>query len=465
MTTDPDGDSVSYRFAWGEGETSSWSGYHVGGSTTAASHLWAAPGSFAIRAQANDPGQRVSGWSLPLWIGIDERTNTAPGRPAAPWGQPEGFEDSTYLFVATAEDPDGDSVAYRFDWGDGDTSDWSVFVPNTHTAPLGHEWSTKGTYHVRVQAKDRTGALSPWSDSVDFPVWKAYLCHLEATVPTGEGPSGLAFTPDGRFLYVALNRDNAVGVLRTSDLQEVARVPVGRNPRDIAMRPDGAFAYVGIAYEDFVAVIQTSNNTVVDSIAVGRSPRELVCTEDGSKLYVAVDLAGYVLPIATATGLPLSPIEVSGYPRHLAVVPGLDLLHVSTVTQLFEISIDRDSIVRQTPTGGSVSGLAAHPEGREVYVAMGQEESLYVVQPKSLLLTDTIWVYPAAPADMAVSSDGEYLYVADRMHDAYLVVRLDDRKVVYRIGSFDAADVALSPDGRHLYVSHWADDCITVWGY
>ncbi|MBP7779709.1 MAG: hypothetical protein KA371_21535 [Acidobacteria bacterium] len=47
----------------------------------------------------------------------------------------------------------------------------------------------------------------------------------------GQHPEWLTFTPDGRFVYVAAAGDNAVFVVDTTTMKEIARVPVGNVPK------------------------------------------------------------------------------------------------------------------------------------------------------------------------------------------------------------------------------------------
>ncbi|MBM3316017.1 hypothetical protein FJY71_09350, partial [candidate division WOR-3 bacterium] len=75
-------------------------------------------------------------------------------------GPPSGRIDSTYLFVAHAADPDGDAVAIRFDWDNGDTSDWSAPVQSALPVRLSYVWPDGDSYEVRCQARDKRGALS-----------------------------------------------------------------------------------------------------------------------------------------------------------------------------------------------------------------------------------------------------------------------------------------------------------------
>ena len=67
-------------------------------------------------------------------------------------------------------DADGDSVACRFDWGNGDTSEWSGYVASGQTMTTTHAWTQLGLYDVRMQARDRRGAVSDWSSQREVTV-------------------------------------------------------------------------------------------------------------------------------------------------------------------------------------------------------------------------------------------------------------------------------------------------------
>ncbi len=110
-----------------------------------------------------------------------------PGRPNRPPSvagchsySHEGVVDSSYdFYIQYYGDPDGDAVALRFDWGDGDTSEWSNYLPSPPSEPPGcppapfrksHSWSAPDTYYIRAQAKDEHEAVSDWSEGYRFVV-------------------------------------------------------------------------------------------------------------------------------------------------------------------------------------------------------------------------------------------------------------------------------------------------------
>ena len=161
---DPNDDSVAIRFDWGDGDTSYWSDFVPSGDSISRSHTWSDTGSYTIKAQAEDLKEAVSSWSGSRQITIGPpMPNDPPNTPITPIGDSIGSTNVSHSFVSTANDPDGDSIAIRFNWGDGDTSNWSDFVPSGDSVSMSHSWSDTGTYNIKAQAKDKKDTTSGWS--------------------------------------------------------------------------------------------------------------------------------------------------------------------------------------------------------------------------------------------------------------------------------------------------------------
>ena len=159
--TDPDGDNVAIRFDWGDGNISSWSSYVPSGQSVSMSHTWTSVGTYYVKAQAKDVNGITSGWSSAHKIVITG-ANNPPNAPTV-LGPDSAQVNESVTFTASATDPDGDNVAIRFDWGDGNISNWSSYVPSGQSVSMSHTYTTAGTYYVKAQAKDVNGATSGWS--------------------------------------------------------------------------------------------------------------------------------------------------------------------------------------------------------------------------------------------------------------------------------------------------------------
>jgi hypothetical protein len=97
-------------------------------------------------------------------------TNTAPDKPSRPSGPKKGVPGVEYTFSTKTSDPDGDKVYFQWDWGDGTVSEWDGPYYSSETASLTHMWDEKGTFDIKVKAKDIHGFEGEWSDPFSFPV-------------------------------------------------------------------------------------------------------------------------------------------------------------------------------------------------------------------------------------------------------------------------------------------------------
>ncbi len=94
-----------------------------------------------------------------------------PDIPTRPLGPSSGTKDTEYNYTTTTTDIDGDQVFYFWDWGDDKNSGWLGPYNSGETCDASHTWIEKGTYEIRVKAKDEHGIQSGWSDlfSVSMP--------------------------------------------------------------------------------------------------------------------------------------------------------------------------------------------------------------------------------------------------------------------------------------------------------
>jgi hypothetical protein len=91
------------------------------------------------------------------------KKNQAPEIPSTPVGPSSGSINIEYTFTSSAEELNEDSVVIRFDWSDGDTSDWSAWQASEDSISMSHSWTDNGTYSVKAQAKNKKDVTSDWS--------------------------------------------------------------------------------------------------------------------------------------------------------------------------------------------------------------------------------------------------------------------------------------------------------------
>ncbi len=245
--------------------------------------------------------------------------------------------------------------------GEEVAADGPIYSPDGKTL-----WVPQTGDIAKFTVDPETGVVS---EKVTIPMPKAANgpapeYSTEATHPGEALPSGMALSPGGSKLYVALNGSNALGVINTSTNEVEKEIPVGNAPRQVVL--NGNTAYVsnegghpanagestnlsdgtpivsspvtGAATTGTVSVVNLSTGKREKEISVGLEPTALY--QSGSGLFVANSNDDSLSLIDTATNSvvqtvstnPLPGAKVGSYanaitmpdPHHLLVSIGRD---------------------------------------------------------------------------------------------------------------------------------------------
>ncbi|MFE3846079.1 C25 family cysteine peptidase [Thermoplasmatota archaeon] len=88
-----------------------------------------------------------------------------PKKPETPTGQKTGEARLEYNYSTKTTDPNNDQLYYKWDFGDGNISNWIGPINSGEICTIKYQWN-KGEYNIQVKAKDTNGDESPWSDSL-----------------------------------------------------------------------------------------------------------------------------------------------------------------------------------------------------------------------------------------------------------------------------------------------------------
>jgi hypothetical protein len=110
-----------------------------------------------------------------FWTWGETGENNPPDKPSIPTGQSSGNVGVSYTYSTSANDPEGDQVWYKWDWGN-EISDWDGPYISGDLVTQSHKWPSQGTYAIKVKAKDNNDLESVWSDPllVTMPKTKIY---------------------------------------------------------------------------------------------------------------------------------------------------------------------------------------------------------------------------------------------------------------------------------------------------
>lgn len=157
----------------------------------------------------------------------------------------------------------------------------------------------RGPFQILFTRDGKTAYVTEF-DEGSVAIVDAERYAVVGHLPTGgEEPTGLALTPDERFLLVTNSFDGSLAILDVAARRRVAAVRLPGMPYDVVVSPDGARAYVAVSQLDEVAVIDLARREVVARVGTGYRPKALALTPDGRTLLTANQTGGNVSVIDT----------------------------------------------------------------------------------------------------------------------------------------------------------------------
>jgi YVTN family beta-propeller protein len=179
-------------------------------------------------------------------------------------------------------------------------------------------WVPQSTYLLRFNFNEASS--TPATETASIPLCGSPLSSASCNPNYGPSnasgadlPDGMALSPDGGKLYVALNGANTLGVINTATNTLMQQIPVGNAPRQVVVADGGKVAYVsneggrpaqtgdctnlsdgtpivsdcstGAASTGTVSVVSLTTDKEEQEIPVGLQPTALY--QDGLTLFVA----------------------------------------------------------------------------------------------------------------------------------------------------------------------------------
>jgi len=103
-------------------------------------------------------------------VTVTSQPTPIPNKPSTPQGPTNGFINEMYSYTSSTTDPYNLSLYYRFNWGDGSTSEWIGPFSSGDQVTMNHTWEYRSTFSVRVQAKNDEEFTSDWSSSLPVSI-------------------------------------------------------------------------------------------------------------------------------------------------------------------------------------------------------------------------------------------------------------------------------------------------------
>ncbi len=229
-------------------------------------------------------------------------------------------------------------------------------------------------------------------------------------------PHHLAFAPDGRRLYVsnlAADRVTAVDVPSGTIAGDFALGSPGEDLGgigNISVTPDGRRLLVTFGNSDRLAVVDARSGAVLDRIPVGQLPWRAFPTVDGRRVVVPNNGDGTVSVLDASTMKELARVATG------ADISSVNFAWFETMALVFSreerkatlIDLEQGARLGEIDLPGTPEAAVVDEEGSRLYVALGDEGSVGVIDVRGRRLAQVIADVVRRPWSVQISGGLNY---------------------------------------------------------
>jgi DNA-binding beta-propeller fold protein YncE len=228
---------------------------------------------------------------------------------------------------------------------------------------------------------------------------------VSGAVPAGNAPGCLAVSPDGRYVFVPANILSGIAVA-VIDTASAPSFTVVQGPEisgvwltgisGLAVSPDGKYLFASDVQSDSLWVLQVEAGAnppyrvLSPALSVGKSPWGVAVSPDGHYVFTVNLIGNSVSVVDVSNGPPFRvlspPVAAGSGPWGLTVSPDGRFLFVTNVYNgvlVFVIDEKSDPPVKLLQTlsvGTAPGGIAASPDGRFIFVANSVDNTVSVIE-------------------------------------------------------------------------------------
>lgn len=257
----------------------------------------------------------------------------------------------------------------------------------------------------------------------------------------------------------------SVGSVHTDVPVVVALPPTTASQVGIPSRPFG----VSVSSDGVVLVTQQDANSLTrvnlpelaatGTIDVGVDPGDVTFSADGERAYATNYIGGTISVIDVATSEVIGTYPANGgSPTHAVLSQDESLLYVSTIAGWLNVySTTSGALVTSKLLGSDLNGLARFADRLYVSSTAGY---LYELTLPTLTVSRTA-ALGGRPQDVAVTSDGGEIFVADEMGSVRVINRSSGAAASIPIGA-GGFGLAIDLANRFVFVSQPASGTVTI---
>lgn len=305
-----------------------------------------------------------------------------------------------------------------------------------------------------------------WSDNVSVIDIKS-LTVID-TLKTGNGPSGLSLSKDGKFLFVVNTFASDLSVIDLASKKEVKRISTGSNPTGTALSPNGKSLFVTSRR----AKLAPYGAPLVSELTyINGTTQRVVQQMDVSSAYMMENIAftpsGDMAVMTLMRPKNLVPsVQVE---RGWMMTHGIGIIEQKKDGRIIQLLLDEPNSYFSDPFD-----IVITPDGKKAFVSSAGVDCISVISMDSIRnIIDTTpekileryannigisqrfvikRIYTGAnPKGLALSSNGDKLYVAEQLEDRISIINTETLAIENTIDLGGPKRITVARQGRRLF--------------
>ena len=309
------------------------------------------------------------------------------------------------------------------------------------------------------------------------------------------GAISISVNANQQKLYVLSSLGDDVTVIDVASNKIIGSIAVGDRPHGIAAPRAHDVLYIATEFDNSLAVIDPVNDVVVKKYRIfGSRPNEIDVTSDGRFVYLPILGHGVYEVFDTETETIVARIATNGFPHNAVISPDDRFAYLSAMDRgmasaealserglpttlndkIYVVDVATHSVVATIPTGDAPRPIAISPDGNWLYVNVDGLQGFLVLdliaRKQVARVTYELTVDEQATVSrshgLIVTSAGKEVWASDvnlglvfvfdvTQNPPKQVARLDNEAPVYWM--------AITPDGKTIYVSSAPGDVVTAY--
>jgi len=255
--------------------------------------------------------------------------------------------------------------------------------------------------------------------------------EVVGTVQLGQGkPNRIVFHPDGKTAWVVYDKSHDLGVIDAESRKLVRRVKIGGNPYNLAFTPDGRYLFVldwsSDTSNDEVIFYDLKAEKIDGRVEVSTWPAHGIFSRDGKLVYVSGETAGDVTIIDVATRTTVGRVvHGGGDAMGLAVTADGKTLYAAAGENKAILKIDTvaNKTIGEIPLPGVVHEATLTLDGKYLYTTLRKINKIVVVRTADDKIVATI-PQKGFPDLVTMEPTGRHALVTNRWADLVSVIDL-----------------------------------------